>query len=72
VLRNKYTIYLIASAERTLRCYREEEEHGRVRGRSLAAKNDSNGEETLKTLSSGERYINRAGWNRSVIYKLRS
>jgi len=50
----------------------EEEEHGRVRGRSLAAKNDSNGEETLKTLSSGERYINRAGWNRSVIYKLRS
>lgn len=56
----------------------EEESTDRVRGCAPAAENDSNGKGTLKTLSSGERYISRAGWNLSlslslsVIYKLRS
>lgn len=51
----------------------EEESTDGVRGCSpAAAENDPSGEGALKTLSSGERYISRAGWNRSVIYKLRS
>lgn len=50
----------------------EESTDGELGVRSPAVENDSNGEGALKTLSSGERYISRAGWNRSVIYKLRS